>query len=487
MIKPRIRLVLLLVNLVLLALPLGGLWLLRIYESALVRQTETELLAQGAVIGAAYRATWGAAPGAGLAPRFAVLDLAVDPILPPPPPGPPAVAAARATAVGEALAPVLAEAQRATLAAMRVTDAAGVVVASSGSEMGVSLAAMEEVAAALAGQAASRLRSRLDAEYAAPASISRGAVFRVFVALPVLDGQVVIGTVLLSRTPASIGQAIWGKRWQLAGLAAGLVLLAAGFAGFTAYTVSRPLGAVVAQARAVAAGGRGPISRPRRSAVRETDELFHAISAMAATLERRADYIGQFATEVSHEFKTPLAGLRGALELLAEHEMSEAERADFLTQARADVDRLEQLVRRLLELARAEAPRPAGGWAQAEGGPPVAIAPEALAAILSILHDNVARHAGPAARARLDWSIDGEMAVLRFADDGQGISAANATRIFDRFFTTARAQGGTGLGLSIARGHAEAAGGSLRLLPSATGAVFELRLPLSAQQRAVPL
>ncbi len=492
MIKPRIRLVLLLVNLVLLALPLGGLWLLRIYESALVRQTETELLAQGAVIGAAYRAAWtgGAmAPGAGLAPRFAVLDLARDPVLPPPRPGVPAAADLRAMRAGAALVPILAEAQRATLAAMRVTDAAGVVVASSGSEQGLSLAAMEEVALALRGEGTARVRSRVEAEHAGPASISRGATFRVFVSLPVRDGGAVVGAVLLSRTPASIGQAIWGKRWELAGLAALLVGLAAAFAGFTAYTVSRPLGAVVAQAKAVAAGGRGPITRPRRSAVRETDELFHAIASMAATLERRADYIGQFATEVSHEFKTPLAALRGALELLAEHEMSEAERAGFLAQASEDVARLERLVRRLLELARAEAPRASAGeaWLEGGAGPPlhVAMPPETWRAVLAILRDNVAQHAGPGAVCRVTWKADGGWAIILVADDGRGISPANAARVFDRFFTTAREAGGTGLGLSIARGHVEAAGGTMRLLSAEKGTMFEIRLPLAAGAAAV--
>ena len=52
--KPRILAVLLLVNLALLALPLGGLWMLRLYESALVRQTETELISQAAIIAAAH-------------------------------------------------------------------------------------------------------------------------------------------------------------------------------------------------------------------------------------------------------------------------------------------------------------------------------------------------------------------------------------------------------------------------------------------------
>src|SRR5882757_8172895 len=51
----RLRTIMLLINLVVLALPLGSIFVLRIYESALIRQTESELIAQGAVIAAAYQ------------------------------------------------------------------------------------------------------------------------------------------------------------------------------------------------------------------------------------------------------------------------------------------------------------------------------------------------------------------------------------------------------------------------------------------------
>jgi signal transduction histidine kinase len=495
--KPRIRTILLLVNLALLALPLGGLWLLRLYESALVRQTETELLAQGAVIEAAFRAEFLAAsgraepPASGIAPRFAALDLAHDPVLPAPPPAAPGPAPdPHAQAAGARLTPILAQAQRATLAAMRVTDAQGVVVASSGGDLGLSLAAQEEVVLALSGQWAARLRARRDVVPAGPASISRAAAFRVFVAVPVPG----MGAVLLSRTPASIDQALWGKRRELAVLAVVLLGLAAGLAMVTAYTVSRPISTVAAQAKLVAAGGRMPPVRARLSAVREADELFAAIRDMAGTLQRRADYIEQFATEVSHEFKTPLAALSGALELLEDHiaTMSAGERHRFIAQAREDAARLERLVRRLIDLARAEAPREAAaptalhtvlrdatrGLDATLDGPDtdVLIAPDALRSILQILLENIAQHAGAGARITLRWQRDSAEVLLRVADDGPGISPANAARIFDRFFTTARATGGSGLGLAIARGHAEAAGGALWLDHPGPGAVLALRL-----------
>src|SRR5437762_7240189 len=54
--RPRLRTVLVAVNLVILALPLGGVTVLRLYESALVRQTESELLGQAAFLASVYKA-----------------------------------------------------------------------------------------------------------------------------------------------------------------------------------------------------------------------------------------------------------------------------------------------------------------------------------------------------------------------------------------------------------------------------------------------
>jgi hypothetical protein len=153
-----------------------------------------------------------------------------------------------------------------TLAGMRVVDRQGLVVATSREDMGLSLAAQEEVAAALAGRPVSVLRARqvTPDQPRGATSISRTGAIRVFVAQPVTEGGAVISAVLLSRTPPGVDQALHGKRWEIGTLAAALLLIAGGLALFTAYTVSRPVGPVTAQARAAAAGGDPPPGRRRR-------------------------------------------------------------------------------------------------------------------------------------------------------------------------------------------------------------------------------
>src|SRR5262249_1650491 len=121
-------------------------------------------------------------------PRAANLDLAVDPILPPPQDAVPAPGPADATArkAGETLDAMLRDAQRTTLAAIRVLDRAGIVVASTGEALGQSLAGQEEVSRALRGEPVSTLRERgSPAPPSALSAIDTGSQLRIFTALPV--------------------------------------------------------------------------------------------------------------------------------------------------------------------------------------------------------------------------------------------------------------------------------------------------------------
>ena len=531
---PRIRTVLLAGGLLILALPLTGIWLLRIYESALIRQTETELNAQAATFAAVFRLGWLAVASPDALPampaalprpatsandptadaRLPSLDLADDPVLPPPftAAAPlPATPEPYAATVGRELLPVLRDTQKVTLAAIRLLDAKGVVVATTGEHAGASLADLQEVAAALTGTASATLRRRGQTRGpVAPWSISRGSSLRVFVAHPVVAEGRVLGAVLLSRTPATIEQALYGKRYQLALLAVVLVGSVVGVTFVTGRLISRPIRVVRDGAQRIAAGQAGGFDPPRGPMTREAAELATSIAVMAETLASRADYIRAFAADASHELKTPLAAMRGAVELLREHagEMSAAERRHFLDNLASDVDRLERLVRRLLDLARAESrdrrgnartavAAVAGAVAQLygerglqialEGGSDVQVAidGDALSEVLAGLAENVVQHA-PGAAARIAWRAERDETVVDFADDGPGISPANAPQIFDRFFTTARERGGTGLGLAIARARLATYGGGIELVPSSRGAAFRIRLRLATCSPPAP-
>jgi signal transduction histidine kinase len=535
--RPRLKLryLLLAVNLTVLWLPLLGLEALRLYDSALVRQTESELIAQAAFVAASYRAALTrraphlvANPGYGVPlaapwrelydreprwrPRPARLDLAEEPVSPPPPETtePPTPVDSYAQAVGQELQALLQDAQVMTLAGIAVADAQGTVVATTGPSLGRSLTAFDEVRRALTGEPVSSLRQRIsDALPPAIDSISRGTPLRVFVAAPILQDQRIVAAVLLWRTPISLSQVLHGKRYHL--LLAAMLLLGtvALMSVFTSLTVVRPLQALVRQAQRATAGEKGVVAPLAYPVTQEMADLSQAVTTMARYLEQRTDYIRSFAAQVSHEFKTPLAAIRGAVELLRDHlaTMTAAERDRFLGNLDQDAARLERLVRRVLELARADVMQAsatdraevavmvrhlAARYADAgfqvmviEPLPSVTVAmtEDVLESILSNVLDNARQHGGDVVRVAVIGLAPDPAVLIEISDNGPGISAANTARVFEPFFTTARQQGGTGLGLAVVKSLVIAHGGSIELGESSAGVRLRIRLPLGITNR----
>ena len=230
------------------------------------------------------------------------------------------------------------------------------------------------------------------------------------------------------------------------------------------------------------------LERAARSRVLEVGELGDAMSAMRERLEARLHYITEFASAVSHEFKTPLSTLRGTMELLGEDPAMPAEqRARFVENALTDLRRMDRLVHGLLELARAEEKptveevdlqallaRVADEEGVAfEGSAELRVRgnPTQLEAIVRNLIDNARRH-GQASRIVVRAQAHG----FEVEDDGRGISEANQLHVFDRFFTTDRAGGGTGLGLSLVRTIARSHGGDATVESRPGRTVLRVRL-----------
>jgi signal transduction histidine kinase len=539
--KPRLRTVLLIINLVILLLPLGGIGVLRLYESELVRRTESELIAQGTLINAAYREEllrllsppdggrspksvselrqYGLpvkaqpTPNGDPAPKYhpltPKLDFAGETIRPSAPPAQTAATPPNplASLAGKRIAPLLQASKDVTLVGIRVVDYNGTVVASTGGEVGLSLLNREETARALTGEYVSLLRQRISDKTAPPlTSVSRGKLLRVFVGMPIIHEGRVVGATLLSRTPLDIRKALFMAQKQIGIATAILLIVVVLLTLFASITVNRPLKALIRQAEQIVRGEKGATAPLANPGTHEIELLSHAISTMAKTLEERADYIRTFAANVSHEFKTPLTSIRGTVELLHDHlqEMSPSERDRFLQIIADDTERLDRLVRRLLDLARADTLTPGDARTPADevlqsladrftaAGLAVTIAcetsvrtvrmtREAFESIVANLLDNARQHGGPgvevAISAREIETEAGRMVELHFRDNGPGISAGNRERVFRPFFTTARDRGGSGLGLAIVQSLVTAHGGTISLEPNETGADFCIRLP----------
>lgn len=504
-----------------LTLPLIGLFVFRLYDNQLIRQTESELIAQSTVLSAVFareveaKLADGIPLGAEIAaadkpapddlsPIISGLDLAGNDLLARRPDGvPPAHPPDPAyLAIGAKLLPLLRDTQRVTLAGFRILDPQGTVIAGR-DETGLSLAHVEEVAAALRGRYRGALRIRQRDTPPPPIySISRGTGLRVFAAMPVIVQNHVAGVVYTSRTPSNIFQHLYEERGKflLAALAVLGVTLVIGF--IFSRTITRPMHELIQRSDGIAHGDPQAFRPLAHYGTREFARLSQSFLDMAQQLSRKSSAIATFAAHLTHELKSPLTSIRGAAELLQDsaqspaHALTEAEQKTFLSNIVSDTERLETMVARLRELARAENPVYDGRSSLGQAIPPlqtafgrlaieadgalgrtIGVSSENMLIVLSHLADNAVRHNAHALRISATEQAGRLVAII--ANDGDMISDQTRDQIFEAFFTTRRESGGTGMGLPIVQALLRAHGGTIRLLRPAQGVAFEIELPVA--------
>lgn len=504
----RLRTILLATMLFVAALPGFGAIFLRVYENALVRRTEAELLAQGAALAA----------GAGIVARDIPLQAAPPPPKPPTryydqvtdvdlrsspvlPPRPPAVMTrqapdAAALFLARRMMPAFQETKVTTLASILMLDSRGILL--NGPEAGRSLAALPEVRAAQSGSAVTVLRE--NASYANGRTLewlSRAANIRLHHARPIRLNGKIVGILLVSRSPRALFLGVYEDRGKIAFGVIAIFAMLLVLSAVLSRAIVRPIERLSEATRALSSGHRIAMRQPSLQVV-EIRALFEDFELMAESIGKRSRYLRDFAASVSHEFKTPLAAISGAIELLQDHgaTMAAAERERFLANMSADTRRLSRLVGRLMELARADVMVGEQGACTDASAIVVTIAdalstdrfaivlhlPEkpvlvamdasALESLLSTLAENA--HQAGASRLEITLVHQHDSVRLDLMDNGPGVPISDAERIFEPFFTSKRELGGTGLGLAIARSLLGAFGGSLMLLPSERGAHFRL-------------
>jgi two-component system sensor histidine kinase ChvG len=346
-----------------------------------------------------------------------------------------------------------------------------------------------EVRAALAGRfgSATRLADSASSRLTSSRLASRGGgsaldTVHLFVALPVRDlvGNVT-EIVYVVRSTRDVKLQLIALRDAMTRVAAIALVITALLTALLAATIARPLGRLTRRAKRIAAHGHGDAAAAGDGLDRRGDEigqLARAVTAMTGELERRARDARTLAADISHELKTPLAGIRGAAELLGDGAADDtAARAQFLAMIVDDVARIDRLVNRLLELARVDDDRtPAApvdvaavvraaatrAWAV-----PIEVAADAAftlgreAAIASAVDNliaNAVQHADPGTAVTVAVTRGARIRIA-VANHGPALSEVAQARVWDRFYSTRIASGGSGLGLAIVRSVALAHGG----------------------------
>jgi len=319
----------------------------------------------------------------------------------------------------------------------------------------------------------------------------------LFLAEPVMPRRRVEGVVYVVRSSRPVLGELHRIRSGLLWVLGAAVLFTLLVTLALAWSISRPISRLSRAAKRIASGERDVAVPVGGSG--EVRELGESFASMTDELQRRLEYISDFAADVAHEFKSPLTSIRGAAELLAEGAAEDPVALErFLRNILADTERLDRLVSRLLQLSRIEAAsttrelvllepivraiaerHPGKVEVRFDSSAPLLAARESdlRTAILNLV-DNAVRFSPESEAVTLTVRDAKHMVEIAVRDRGPGVPEANREKIFDRFFTTDSEKQGTGLGLAIVKAVAEAHGGGVRLeSPDDGGARFVLSLP----------
>jgi signal transduction histidine kinase len=265
-------------------------------------------------------------------------------------------------------------------------------------------------------------------------------------------------------------------------------------------------------------------ARPRFRAPERAHEVAE-LAPLAAALEsatRRLDEAFRqqqvFVHDAAHELKTAVTIVKSSLQLLASRPRTTREYASGLETCMADCARMEELVQRMLQLARFER-GPAGAGdrcdfaevardvaaqmdrlaeirgvtvtVEASAPAPIPLSEDACASLLANLLLNAVQHtpSGGSVAARITAADSG--ATLEVRDTGAGIAPEDLPHLFERFWrgdsSRARSTGGAGLGLSICKAIIDSCGGAIDIASQVgQGACVTVRLPLALEQEAHP-
>ena len=221
----------------------------------------------------------------------------------------------------------------------------------------------------------------------------------------------------------------------------------------------------------------GEERRLNKSRLEELTTSHDALLKLQAELvaNDRLATVGKLASGVAHEVGNPLSGILGYLSVIRMRQPDNAELLDLVARIEHEVQRIDQIVRGLLELGRpsrgkaqpidvrpvidscvkllgasrdfegvrVEVEGPSSLWLLAESGP--------LSQVLVNLLLNAAQAMAGKGRIVVRAEQAGASGRVVIEDEGPGLSAQVKARLFEPFFTTKEAGKGTGLGLAVSR------------------------------------
>ncbi|MFJ9990605.1 two-component system sensor histidine kinase CreC [Pseudomonas putida] len=376
-----------------------------------------------------------------------------------------------------------------------VTDAKGIVLLdSSGQALGKDYSRWNDVYLTLRGQYGARsTRSDPDDE----------STSVMHVAAPIIDNGQVIGVVTVAKPNSSLQPYIDRSEQRLLTLGLGLIVLGLLVGAALSWWLARSLRRLTRYAQAVSEGERAALPHYKGG---ELLQLATAVERMRTQLEGKA-YVERYVHTLTHELKSPLAAIRGASELL-QGPMPDEQRARFASNIERESERLQQMIERLLNLARVEqmqaledeqqVPLAAlvdellHGYAaridsaglqirqQVTDGVLLLCDPFLLRQALANLVDNALDFTPAGGTLSFELVHDGDRVALSLFNQGEAIPDYAIERVSERFYSLPRPGTGrksTGLGLNFVAEVMQLHGGALAVDNVEGGVRVRLWLP----------
>lgn len=362
-----------------------------------------------------------------------------------------------------------------------VTDSSGVVQLSSNpAELGVGedFTSRPEIEAALTGNVASgeRWSETLQENL-------------VYVAVPVISGDTIYGTVRLRFSHAGIDSAVARETTVLWWVGGGAIVLSISLSLLISTLVTRPLKRIEEQTNALA-GGDFTVRLPESAAPAEIQSLTSSFNSMASKVESLVRQQRAFASDASHQLRTPLTALLLRIEHARAALLTDPVDADDrLADAEAEVARLNTIVEGLLAIARSEsggvdvaafdiaviARERVESWralAEENGitmafdgvdSAPARAISTAPEQVIDNYVDNAISHSPRGTSVVVRVTSNSSGATVEVIDSGSGLTAEQCERAFDRFWRADSTTEGSGLGLAIVKNLVELSGGTVAL------------------------
>jgi two-component system sensor histidine kinase CreC len=319
----------------------------------------------------------------------------------------------------------------------------------------------------------------------------------LYVAAPVMVHGRIAGVLTVAKPTTNINTFLKKAKPQIFRIGLLAVLAAVLLSLIVSYWITLPIKRLTRYAKDIGAGKRAPFPELGRS---EIGEMGNAFEEMKEALEGKK-YVEQYVQTLTHEIKSPLSAIRGAAELL-EEKMRPEQRARFLANIHNEVNRIQDIVDRLLELAALEnlkilkkqeslsfhtlvksvleGKRPIMSQKQLT---PVNRVPENLMVkgdsfllhqALSNLVQNAIDFSPPRRQMELSAQREGNAVRVKVEDNGPGIPDYALEKVFDKFFSLERPDTrtkSTGLGLNFVKEVAMLHGGDITLTNRPEGGV----------------